>query len=93
MPNGNGEVVFSSSTDGGKTFREKINLCNTTNADSVDAEIATDGPTISITWWERNNQTDVPVMRISNDNGKTFGPLLELAVNGTIGTGEAKPLL
>lgn len=32
-------------------------------------------------------------MKVSNDNGKTFGPLLELGVNGTIGTGEAKPII
>jgi hypothetical protein len=25
-------------------------------------------------------------MRISTDNGKTFGPILKLAANGTIGT-------
>jgi hypothetical protein len=28
-------------------------------------------------------------MRVSNDNGETFGPQLELATNGTIG--EAEP--
>lgn len=31
-------------------------------------------------------------MRMSADAGKTFGPLLKLGVNGTIGTGEARPL-
>jgi hypothetical protein len=27
-------------------------------------------------------------MRIGNDNGKTFGPMLKLAVNGTIASDE-----
>jgi hypothetical protein len=27
-----------------------------------------------------------PVMKISTDNGKTFGPMLKLAANGTIGS-------
>jgi hypothetical protein len=27
-------------------------------------------------------------MRVSNDNGATFGPLLTLATNGTIGASE-----
>jgi hypothetical protein len=28
------------------------------------------------------------VSRVSNDNGATFGPLLRLTANGTIGGGE-----
>jgi hypothetical protein len=31
---------------------------------------------------------NIPVMRISNDNGETFSPILKLATNGTIGTGQ-----
>jgi hypothetical protein len=31
---------------------------------------------------------DKPVMRLSNDNGETFGPVLNLATNGTIGVEE-----
>jgi hypothetical protein len=31
------------------------------------------------------NVSSVPVMRVSDDNGKTFGPLLNLATNGTLG--------
>jgi hypothetical protein len=33
---------------------------------------------------------DTPVMRVSNDNGATFGPLLTLAANGTIGEAEER---
>jgi hypothetical protein len=29
---------------------------------------------------------DVPMLRVSTDNGKTFGPLLNLPTNGTIGS-------
>jgi hypothetical protein len=33
-----------------------------------------------------NNQTsDTPVARVSNDGGATFGPMLRLGMNGTIG--------
>jgi hypothetical protein len=38
-----------------------------------------------VTWWETNQTDEIPVMRISNDNGETFGPILRLATNGTIG--------
>jgi hypothetical protein len=81
------EIMFRASTDSGKTFGEKINLSNTSNVDSVDREIAASGSNVFVAWWERGNQTDEAVMKISTDNGKTFGPLLKLGANGTIGSG------
>ena len=86
MPNANGELLFRSSSDSGSTFGEKINLSNTTDADSIDAEVAVEGDNVFITWWERNATSNEPVMKISTDNGQTFGPMLRLATNGTIGS-------
>ena len=79
--------MFRASSDGGKTFGDKINLSNTPGVDSINAEIDTAGNNgVVVTWWERANATsNEPVMKISNDNGKTFGPLLKLSTNGTIG--------
>ena len=82
---GNEEVMFRASTDNGATFGDKINLSNTTAADSDDAEIAASGDSVYVSWWERNETSDTPVARVSNDNGATFGPMLMLATNGTIG--------
>ena len=82
---GNEEVMFRASTDNGATFGDKINLSNTTASDSDDAEIAAAGDSVYVTWWERNETSDTPVARVSNDNGATFGPMLMLATNGTIG--------
>ncbi len=65
------------------------NLSNTTDTDSIDAEIAAEGGNVMVTWWERNQTTNAPVMRVSTDNGATFGPLLALATNGTISQAEA----
>ena len=84
---GNMEVMFRASTDNGVTFGDKMNLSNTTEADSDDAEIAASGNSVYVTWWERNETSDTPVARVSNDNGATFGPMLMLATNGTIGGG------
>ena len=84
---GNMEVMFRASTDNCVTFGDKMNLSNTTEADSDDAEIAASGNSVYVTWWERNETSDEPVARVSNDNGATFGPLLRLAANGTIGGG------
>jgi hypothetical protein len=83
--NGNEEVMFRASTDGGATFTDKINLSNTTDADSWRVEIAGEGENVVVSWWETNQTSDTPVARISNDAGQTFGPLLRLATNGTIG--------
>ena len=82
---GNDEVMFRASTDAGKTFGDKINLSNTTDADSRDVEIDSDADSVVVTLWETNETNNIPVMRVSDDNGKTFGPLLKLATNGTIG--------
>ncbi len=58
------------------------------NAGSTRAEIDSDADSVVVTWWETNQTSDVPVMRVSNDNGETFGPMLMLAINGTIGEPE-----
>ena len=86
--NNNEEVNFRTSTDGGLTFGEKINLSNTPDKDSSSVEIDADADTVIVTWWESNQTSETPVMRVSNDNGATFGPVLTLAANGTIGAAE-----
>jgi hypothetical protein len=87
--NNNEEVIFRASTDGGSTFGEKINLSNTTNADSWKVEIDSDADSVVVTWWETNQTSDTPVMRVSTDNGETFGPMLMLTTNGTLGEAAA----
>jgi hypothetical protein len=82
---GNDEVMFRASTDVGETFGDSINLSNSTDADSTRAEIDSDADSVVVTWWETNQTDDTPVMRVSSDNGATFGPVLRLATNGTIG--------
>ena len=88
--NNNDEVLFRASTDGGVTFGDKINLSNTTDANSTRAEIASDADDVVVTWWESNQTSETPVMRVSDDNGETFGPTLILAVNGTIGVASSE---
>jgi hypothetical protein len=83
---GNDGVMFRASTDGGKTFSDKINLSNSTNADSVDAMIDASGNRVVVTWWERNATSNEPVLRISTDNGQTFGPIVKISTNGSIGS-------
>jgi hypothetical protein len=86
--NGNEEVMFRSSNDGGETFGDKVNLSNSSEADSWRVEIAAEGADVAVTWWETNQTSDTPVARISIDGGQTFGPVLRLATNGTISSDE-----
>ena len=76
---GNDEVMFKASTDSGKTFSNKMNLSNSPKSDSQDAQIAAAGSNVYVTWWERNQTMNEPVMRVSNDNGKTFGEKIMLS--------------
>ena len=62
---GNDEVMFRASTDGGKTFGDKINLSNSTKADSQDVQIDTSGDRVIVTWWERNATSNEPLLRTS----------------------------
>ena len=75
---GNNEVLFRASNDNGATFGDKINLSKTPESESEDVEIQASDNNVYVTWWERNQTSNDPVMRISNDNGETFGPLLPL---------------
>jgi hypothetical protein len=85
---GNYEVMFRASMDGGSTFTDKINLSNSTDAESQDVQIAADNDNVVVTWWERNATSNEPVVTISTDNGTTFAPIMKLAANGTIDMAE-----
>lgn len=50
---GNDEVLFRASTDGGKTFGDKMNLSNS-KTQSQDVQIAASGRNVYVSWWERN---------------------------------------
>jgi hypothetical protein len=82
------DVMFRASNDAGATFSDKINLSNSPDADSWRAEIAGEGDNVVVSWWETNQTSDTPVARVSNDGGETFGPLLMLGSNGTLGSTE-----
>ena len=86
---GNWEVMFRASNDGGQTFGDKINLSNSTDAESQTAEILAVGDnTVFVSWWETSAETgsSESVLRVSTDGGQTFGPMIMLGMNGTIST-------
>ena len=41
--------------------------------------MAASGSNVYVSWWERNATSNEPVLRVSNDNGKTFGEKIMLS--------------
>jgi hypothetical protein len=84
----NWEVMFRASNDAGQTFGDKINLSNSTDTESQNAEMVAAGNNVFVSWWETSAETgsSESVLRVSNDAGQTFGPMIMLGVNGTIST-------
>jgi len=85
----NWEVMFRASNDGGQPFGDKINLSNSSDAESQNADIVAAGNNnVFVTWWETSPETgsSESVLIVSTDTGKTFGPMITLGVNGTIST-------
>ena len=76
---GNSEIMFRVSTDDGKTFGSKLDLSNSKGVVSNDASIAASGNNVYVSWWERNQTANEPVLRVSNDNGKSFAEKIMLS--------------
>jgi len=72
------------STDAGKTFSDKIQLSDSPDADSVNVEVGEDEGKVAVTWWEHNQTSVEPVMKVSTDNGNTFGDKIMLSTKGAI---------
>jgi hypothetical protein len=80
------EVFIRVSNDNGQTFGEPVNLSNSTGIESSRAEIEASGNNVYVSWWDKVDGRDQPMMRVSNNNGQTFGPVINLGTNGTITT-------
>ena len=78
---GDFEVMFRTSADNGHTFGPKINLSNSPGVDSTAAQIGAEGKNVYVIWWETSSSghTAEPFLRISYDNGKTFGEKVMLS--------------
>src|SRR6266496_189255 len=76
---GDFEVMFRASADNGHTFGPKINLSNSPGVDSTAAQIGAEGKNVYVIWWETSCHTAEPILRISYDNGKTFGEKVMLS--------------
>jgi peroxiredoxin len=82
---GDDVLTFRSSTDGGSTFANKLDLMNSTNSNSKKYEVSTDDDNIVIGWWDRNASSNKSGYDESENNGVRLGIIL-LRYNETINT-------
>src|SRR5947209_6557777 len=82
---GNWEVLFTKSSDNGKSFSDTINISKSPDARSLGARMAAQGNNVYITWWDTDKTTGVKnvFFRASNDNGNTFGSPIMLNSTAT----------
>jgi hypothetical protein len=78
------DVFIRVSNDGGKTFGKDINLSESKGFASERTEIAASGNNVYVTWWDKGpDGSDTPLIRVSQDNGQTFGDTIVLTANST----------
>jgi hypothetical protein len=77
------DIFIKSSNDNGQTFGEEINLSNSTGIESTREEIEASGDNVYVSWWDKLEGKDQPMMRISHDGGQTFGEASILTSNST----------
>ncbi|WP_415311629.1 hypothetical protein [Candidatus Nitrosocosmicus sp. FF01] len=84
--------MFKASKDGGQTFGDKINLSNSTNGTSVEADIAVSGNNVYVTFADNKTGSADAYIMTSNDNGKTFNPAIKLTDNSNSTLANQVPL-
>jgi hypothetical protein len=89
---GNNEVFFAGSSNGGKSFRNPINLSNATGG-SADSQIAASDSNVYVTWWDNRTGSWELFKRASTDDGKSFdnATMLKSIGNFTVKTLKAPP--
>jgi hypothetical protein len=75
---GDWEVMFKVSHDKGETFGKTINLSNSPDAASTNAEVSAVDNNVSVSWREKTNNSSELVMRVSNDGGRTFADIIKM---------------
>jgi hypothetical protein len=67
------DVVYSRSTDGGRTWSTPLNLSRSTNDLSRRPRLAARGATVFVVWNEQRSGTEYLYRASSTDSGATFG--------------------
>ena len=76
----NYDILLKTSSDGGKTFGEVINLSNNTGF-SEHPQMAVNGSNVYIVWADNTKLNRDIYLISSSDSGKTFGEVINLSNN------------
>ncbi|MDQ2685276.1 MAG: glycoside hydrolase [Thermoproteota archaeon] len=76
----NYDILLKTSSDGGKTFGEVINLSNNTGF-SEHPQMAVNGSNVHIVWADNTKLNRDIYIISSSDGGKTFGEVINLSNN------------
>ena len=80
-------VFIRVSNDSGEIFGKDINLSESKGIVSERIEIAASGDNVYVTWWDKGTDgSDTPLLRISDDRGRTFGDIMVLTANNATTT-------
>jgi hypothetical protein len=80
---GQREIMFSKSLDNGETFSNSI-VVSENSLGPYHAELATEGQNVYIVWNSFGTETsNIILLAKSNDEGKTFGELIEIGEGDT----------
>jgi hypothetical protein len=88
---GNFEVLFKASNDGGQTFGDRINLSNSTNGTSAEADVAAAGNSVYVVYWDNKTEIAGAYLRASTDAGRTFAPEVKLTDPSYLNSTELTP--
>jgi hypothetical protein len=73
VENGKSEIIYAKRSSLGG-FGNKINLSDSSGADSINPSMLVDNQNIYFAWWEKlDNGTYIPMFRATSDSGTTFG--------------------
>ena len=76
----NNEIFFTASNNNGTSFGPPINISNNAGSSEVP-QIATSGNNVYVTWADDNpGNTDI-LFAVSNNNGTSFGPPINISNN------------
>jgi Collagen triple helix repeat (20 copies) len=82
------DIFFRVSNDNGETFGPPIDL-SSNNGTSFNSEMVVSSSNVYVVWQDTSNGPDADIFfRVSNDNGETFGPPIDLSSNTGFSTGK-----
>jgi hypothetical protein len=78
---GAAEIFTSSSTSSGSSFNDETNISNTSSSSSTTPQITSSGNMVYVVWKDQSTGTADIYLKASQDNGNSFGSVVNLSDN------------